>query len=355
MHPSYNFDIGLAKSLYKAIKILSGFKPGKLIKLYQRYKKFQKLNKRRARLYQDKSIVIPPFIILSATMKCNLTCAGCYSRDYSLKDELSINDIDRLFYQAEELGISFFVITGGEPLLREGITELLLKHPDIIFFFFTNATLINQQWIQMIKKADHIIPILSVEGNEEQTDSRRGQGVYKKVMHSMAELKLTGKQFGFSTMVTSENMKTIIQTEFIDKMIEKGCRIGYFVGFVPSAKKADTSLVPSLNQQRIKQKKKLIIIHMPDDEYEMGGTCMAAGRGFLHINAQGYAEPCPFSHWASDSIKTKSLKQILQSPFFKYIRDHSELLKKPKMGCALYEQRKKIKKIVKKLNIEPTD
>lgn len=111
------------------------------------------------------------------------------------------------------------------------------------------------------------------------------------------------------------------------------------MNYVPSGLD-DLSLNPNPDEQawfreqvnRLKKKKRIIIIHMPDDEYVNGGVCMAAGRGFLHINAQGFVEPCPFAHIAADNIREKPLKNILQSSLFSYIREHEGLLKKPKLG-----------------------
>ncbi len=363
MHPSKKFDFAFLRGIINAIRIWSGFRPGRIIKLWKHYRILQKATDRRIQLYKTENLVVPPLLILSPTMQCNLSCAGCYSREYSQDNEMNLEEINSLFTQSKELGISFFVITGGEPLLRRGLIDLLAEHPDVIFFLFTNSIQINPAWAKNIKNLSHIIPILSIEGNEKQTDQRRAKGTYQQVMNSMAYLKTAGIFFGFSIMVTSRNLAAIGEEAFIDSMIAKGCRIGYYVGYVPSAKDADISLVPSKEQQKwlhqrivtYQRGKSIIIIHMPDDEYDLGGTCMAAGKGFLHINAQGYVEPCPFAHLASDSVRTTSLKKVLQSPFFKYIRDHSELLTQPQMGCALFERRKELNAIAKKFGAKPTD
>ena len=363
MHPSKRFDRGLALGIATAIRVWAGWHPGRMSTLWRTYRVFQRANRRRARLYTEENLVAPPVLIFSATVRCNFSCVGCYSRDYPVDGEMTLEDIEALFQQADELGITFFVITGGEPLLREGLMELLKQHTNLIFLLFTNASCIDRSWAQDIGRLEHVIPILSVEGTEKETDGRRGKGAHQQVMASMAYLNEAKAFFGFSAMVIRQNLAILGEDAFIDDMIARGCRIGFCVGYVPSGVGAHVGWVPTSEEQvwfrqRIldfQRRKRIILIHLPDDEYERGGTCMAAGRGFLHVNAQGYVEPCPFAHLASDTVRTKSLREALQAPLFAYIRDHPELLSPPQMGCALYEHKKELAAAASTLGAKPTD
>lgn len=356
------FDPGLAKGIIRAVRLYSGWNPFRMIPLMKRSKIFQDAARKRHHFYQHEGILVPPFLILSVTMKCDLNCTGCYSREYPLDQELTLEEIDHLFHQAESLGIAFFVITGGEPLLKKGLMDLLIKRDRFNFFLFTNGSFHDASWTDHISNYKHIVPLISVEGHETHTELRRGEGVHGRVMASMDRFREAGSFFGFSTMVYKQNIEWVGQEVFWDEMIERGCRIGYFVNYVPSGK-TSLDLLPSPEEQlrfreqviRLKQKKNIIIIHMPDDEYANGGVCMAAGRGFLHVNAQGFVEPCPFAHIATDSIRGKSLKDILKSSLFSYIREHEELLNKPRMGCALYENREKLMEIAASVGAKSTE
>jgi len=361
-HAHQPFDPGLAKGIVRAVRLYAGNNPFRLFPLLKRSTIFQKAVQRRYQLFQNENILVPPLLILSATMKCDLNCVGCYSRNYPMDNELSIDEIDDLFQQAESLGVAFFVITGGEPLLKKGLMDLLIQHNRLNFFLFTNGSFHDDRWTEKICRHKHIVPLLSVEGCSEHTDERRGQGVHARVMASMEKLNAAHTFFGFSTMVSKNNIECVSHTTFWDEMIAQGCRIGYFVNYVPFGQD-DYSLVPSPEEQiwfreqvnRLKKEKKIIIIHMPDDEYANGGVCMAAGRGFLHINTQGFVEPCPFAHIATDNIREKSLKAILKSELFLYIREHKTLLKKPTLGCALYENRKLLMEIADSVHAKPTE
>ena len=345
LHATYNRGLGLG--ILKAVRLWSNWNPKRVALLWNRLQIFRKANDRRADLHKKHGLLVPPVLVLSVTMRCNLNCTGCYSRQYPRDRTLSLEEIDGIMTEAEELGISFFVITGGEPLLVDGLTKILARHPRLIFFLFTNGTLVEETWAEEISRLGNIIPILSVEGDDSDTDSRRGQGVYESVLHGMECLKDAGGFFGFSSMVTAQNVFHLGGKGFLDRMIKLGCRMGYFGNYVPCWENAPRDLQLPWKEQlwfrrrvrEFQKRKRIILIHMPDDEYDIGGSCMAAGRGFLHVNSQGFAEPCPFAHIAASSIREESLRQILGSPLFTFLQSRVVSLGHPEQGCALFENR----------------
>ena len=143
----------------------------------------------------------------------------------------------------------------------------------------------------------NVVPLLSIEGTERQTDERRGAGTYGVVVQAMQYPRESGAFFGFSSMVTGENFDVLGNDGFIDDMVRRGCKMGYYVNYVPCVKGASFDLVPEIERQTrfheqvvvFQRTKKIVLMHMPDDEYAIGGSFMAAGRDFLHINAQGFA------------------------------------------------------------------
>ena len=360
-HNAYN--TGLAQGILRIVGLWSKWKPRRIAVLLARYRIFQKANARRAGLYRADGLLVPPVLILSVTTRCNLSCVGCYSREYPAEGELGWEGIDRLLTEAEDLGVGFVVLTGGEPLLLPRLAELLARHRRLVFLLYTNGTRIDDRWARTLAAMDNVLPLLSVEGSEVETDARRGVGTYGKVIKAMERLAQYDVFFGFSSMVTRRNYRLLGSDEFVDGMIARGCRLGYFVGYVPCGAAAPTALVPTAEEQqwfrrqvrRFQRAKRMLMIHMPDDEYEIAGGCMAAARGFVHINAQGWVEPCPFSHLATDTVRDLSLRKALASPLFSYIRGRSDLLAKPHMGCALYEHREELMAAAAALGARPTD
>ncbi len=82
---------------------------------------------------------IPAFLIASITGSCNLHCEGCYSRDTHAttdeeqKGELTDKEWSDIFTEAKSLGISFIVLAGGEPLLREGVIKAAAATGGVMF------------------------------------------------------------------------------------------------------------------------------------------------------------------------------------------------------------------------------
>ncbi|MFA5048166.1 MAG: radical SAM protein [Patescibacteria group bacterium] len=274
----------------------------------------------------SKDEAVPATVLISPTMRCNLSCVGCYAGNYSKADDMTVETLDRIIREGKEMGVSFFVFLGGEPLFYPEIFDIVKKHSDVYFQCYTNGTMIDEKVADKLIEVGNILPIISIEGFEKETDERRGQGVYKKVMQAMDILKKKKIPFGFSTAVTNKNVDLISSDEFIDFMIEKGAFIGWFFLYMPIGKDPDLNLMPTPEQRHmllervahIRDTKPLFIVDFWNDAPFVGG-CIAA-KEYIHITSKGDVEPCIFSHFAVDNIKDKSLKQVMNSDFFKALR-----------------------------------
>ena len=85
----------------------------------------------------------------------------------------------------------------------------------------------------------------------------------------------------------------------------------------------------------------MVYISFPGDEKSSGG-CVAAGRGFFHINSHGGAEPCPFSPYSDVNVRDTSLREALKSKLFTRIKEEDLLVDDHKGGCVLFEKRKQV-------------
>ena len=88
-----------------------------------------------------------------------------------------------------------------------------------------------------------------------------------------------------------------------------------------------------------------VFVSFPGDEKSSGG-CVAAGRGFFHINSHGGAEPCPFSPYSDVNVKNTSLREALCSPLFTALRSGNILLDDHAGGCVLYEKREQVEALL---------
>ena len=302
---------------------------------------------------------IPPFLIASITSQCNLHCAGCYSRcNHATVDEAPVSQLTgeewlKIFGEAEELGISFILLAGGEPMLRRDIIEAAGKRPNILFPIFTNGTFMDQRYFELFDRCRNLVPIMSIEGEKEITDTRRGKGIYERLVRNMSELQQRGLIFGASVTVTTQNIRNVTSESFLSELSDRGCKVVIFVEFVPvtddskelaPGEEEREYLIREIDRLR-NDHPEMVYISFPGDEKSSGG-CVAAGRGFFHINSHGGAEPCPFSPYSDTNVRNTSFREALRSPLFTALRDGGLLMDDHEGGCVLYEKREIVEKLI---------
>lgn len=309
--------------------------------------------------FEKKGESIPGFLISSITNNCNLFCKGCYARankscgDSLKKGQLSAERWGDIFREARELGIPFVLLAGGEPLMRRDVLERAAEVKEIIFPVFTNGILLQKEYIRLFDKNRNLVPVLSLEGSREQTDGRRGEGTYDTLMELMDRFGEKGILFGVSVTVTTENIGAVTGRAFYEQLYNKGCRALIFVEYVPVAEETDY-LAPGVAEREVLDRElqilrkiyeDAIILAFPGDEKYSGG-CLAAGRGFFHINADGAAEPCPFSPYSDTSLRDCTLREALKSPLFRSLDETGMLLGEHEGGCVLFNQEAEVRELI---------
>ncbi|MDM8313506.1 Radical SAM superfamily enzyme, MoaA/NifB/PqqE/SkfB family [Clostridium cadaveris] len=315
--------------------------------------------KNKRNMLESKGEHIPPFLMVSIATNCNLHCKGCYARaNKSCGNNLKASEISEerwgeIFNEAKEVGISFSLLLGGEPLMRRGVIEKASSVKEIVFPIFTNGTMIDESYINLFDKNRNLVPMISIEGDKSQTDERRGEGTYNSIIAAMNSLNKKGILFGGSVTVTTENILTVTSKEFVQNLYDRGTRVLIFVEYVPVIN--STRNIALTDKERLiledeieelrKVFKNMIFLSFPGDEKYSGG-CLAAGRGFFHINANGGAEPCPFSPYSDINLKECSLREALKSPLFKKLKDNEMLLGEHDGGCLLFEKEDDVKELL---------
>ena len=109
---------------------------------------------------------------------------------------------------------------------------------------------------------------------------------------------------------------------------------------------ADRELLMNEISRLREERPEMVYISFPGDEKSSGG-CVAAGRGFFHINSHGGAEPCPFSPYSDVNIRNSSLKKAMHSPLFMALQSGDILMDDHDGGCVLYEKRKLVEELMK--------
>ena len=308
---------------------------------------------------------IPWLILMDPTSACNLHCTGCWAAEYGHKLNLSFEDMDSIVTQGKELGIYFYMFTGGEPLVRKAdIIRLCEKHHDCEFHAFTNGTLVDEKLCEEMQRVGNLSLSLSLEGFSEVNDLRRGEGVFARVMHAMDLLKEYGLIFGTSICYTRNNVEVVTSDEFLDMIIEKGCRFTWYFHLMPVGNNAAPELMPTKEQREYMYRrvreirgftggKQIFAMDFQNDGEFVGG-CIAGGRNYFHINANGDAEPCVFIHYSSANIHENTLLECLRQPLFMAYRDRQPFNENHLRPCPMLENPEILQQMVHETGAKST-
>lgn len=317
---------------------------------------------RRAKRLEQEDTKIPFTMLISPTMQCNLRCKGCYASDLLSAPKMPIEEVDRIIGEARDLGIYYIIVLGGEPFFYKEMLDIYEKYSDMIFTPFTNGTMIDEETADRLAKLGNVVPMLSVEGEEEETDGRRGKGTYKKVMHAMDLLNERGILFGVSTAVTRANIDSVLSDEFVDKIVAKGAKINWYFLFMPvGCEKPDFHMMLTPKQRiylghrtsEIRKTKPYFTMDFFNDAPYVGG-CIA-GKYYFHVNANEDCEPCIFAHFATQNLKGKHLIDVFRDPFFKELRHRQPYNENMLRPCMMIDNPNVVREICKKVGARPTD
>jgi len=306
---------------------------------------------------------IPWAILMDPTSACNLKCTGCWAAQYGNKMNLSLEELDSIINQGKEHGTYVYIYSGGEPLVRKNdIIKLCEKHKYCAFLAFTNGTLIDEDFAKEMLRVKNFVPCISVEGFEEATDFRRGKGTYQAIMRAMKILREHKLAFGISCCYTSKNVDVIGSEEYFDEMIKQGAKFAWLFTYMPIGAEAVPELMVSAEQRKFmydrirkfRKEKPIFTLDFWNDGQFVGG-CIAAGRAYIHINANGDVEPCAFVHYSDSNIREKTLLEAYQSPLFKAYRARQPFNDNMLRPCPVLDNPGRLTEMVEKTGAKSTD
>ncbi len=162
----------------------------------------------------------PTAVILYATYTCNFACDHCLtSSDPKAERGLSFDTIARLIREMSELGVRWLVITGGEPLVREDLLDIveLAKTKGLAVHLSTNGSLVERYQDRLARaRLDSVLT--SVDGLEETNDRfRRHPGAFKQAFRTLELFQEMG--------VRSRLVNTVAHPRNLHELDELGDRI----------------------------------------------------------------------------------------------------------------------------------
>jgi len=315
----------------------------------------------RQKMMHEYQVVLPKLGVISPTYACNLNCIGCYAGLYGRKYELTKDEVRSVLKQGEELGIYFWIITGGEPFYWPYIMDIFEEFNNHYFMVYSNGILITEEKAKKLAELGNVTLSISVEGFEAETDWRRGHGVFKSVLNTWERLRRYGVPFGASITATRVNHEILMKDEFWNFLEENGVIYAWVFQFMPVGQDPMMDLVPT-PQQRYER-------FFKTDEMRLSGRfafvadfwnhgflthgCLSAGSKYFHVNAKGYVEPCVFQQFATDSIREKSLIEIFKSPFFEAYKRAIPFSNNLFRPCPIIDNPKVFRAMVKNFNAIP--
>jgi len=337
------------------------------------------------RFRQEHGYGPPSFALISPGKLCNLHCKGCYASSGLDDEKLDWEVFGRIITETKTLwGSGFVTISGGEPLAYSsqgmGILDAAAKHQDVFFLVYTNGTLIDKRVAARMAELGNLTPAISVEGWRERTDARRGQGVFRKVMTAMANLRAAGVPFGISLTATRENCEEILSDQFLQFFFEKqGAMYGWLFQYMPIGRGRTLDLMPTPEQRAWMWRRSWQVIRenryfLPDFWNTGTGSygCISAGRegGYVYIDWNGKVMPCAFVPYSPVNINQvyqqgKTLNDVLEEPFFQGIREwqkqYGYAAEKPgdgknwTMPCIIRDHHRDFRRILEATEPDPED
>lgn len=313
-------------------------------------------NRRRKR-----GVYFPAFVFLSVTNKCNLHCQGCWVSGSNPPRVLDGATLDRLITECKTQGASFFGILGGEPLLHAEIFEVIARHGDCYFQLFTNGTLLTDAVARKLRELGNVTPLISVEGNTEVSDERRGgNDVYRRSLDGIDACRRNRLFFGVATSVCRSNFSDLVSRKFVDELIALGAHYLWYyiyrpVGTNPSPELALTGdEIVELRQfmVNIRGQAPIVVVDAYWDQ-EGRALCPAATGISHHIGPGGDVEPCPVVQFARENIGDGSqmVNQIIESKFLERFRGFAS---RTTRGCVLMDHPEALRQFLIEQNAKDT-
>ncbi len=287
----------------------------------------------------------PPFLYLSVINSCNLRCQGCWVDVAAKQHRIEVDAANKTIAQAKAMGNSFFGILGGEPFMHKDLLKIFEANRDVYFQVFTNGHFITDEVAAELRRLGNVTPLVSVEGSEIISDTRRGRdGVLNQTMQGLENALKHKLLVGVCTSVCKTNIDDLVTDRWVDRLIDMGVMYCWYHIYRPVGPEPNPQLaLTSEQQRRVRQfvvdtraTKPIIVIDAYHDD--AGNALCPAATGFTHhVGPWGDIEPCPVIQLAVESIHDdRPLAQTFNESGF--LKDFRELTAQHTRGCVIMER-----------------
>lgn len=300
---------------------------------------------------------VPLVVSWNVTLRCNLKCAHCYinAGERRFGNELSTDAAKMLIHQITEVSRPLLILSGGEPLLREDIYEIIRYGTDrgLRMSMGSNGMLINEEVSQKLKEAGMWTVAISLDSSiPERHDEFRGvRGCWEHAVNAISALRKNNIHVQVNSTITRQNYDEV--DDIMALAEELGVENFHLFFLVPTGRGAEIEdITPRMYEDMITStlaktaKHKLNVKPSCAPQFmrvakEQGVDmkrwirgCIA-GLYYCRIYPTGEVTPCPYMPIKLGNIRNRSFRDIWSnSEIFKALRDLDLL--KGKCGICEY-------------------
>ncbi|MFA6064968.1 MAG: radical SAM protein [archaeon] len=271
----------------------------------------------KAKLFGKK---IPLVVGMALTNKCNLKCEYCNISSIKSK-EMTTNQVLQVIDLLADSGCIRIGFTGGEPLLRKDIKEIIehCKEMGIESTLTTNGVLIENKLSDL---KDLSLLIVSIDGNEKVNDCIRGKNSFKMAKNAVTLAKKSGLHVALSTVVSKANKDQLKYLFDFSKEPKSSIHFQFVSGIPLTANNISKYLLSNSEKKeivsRIIEEKKInpLILNSRDGLNEMAtalsgkrinSSNCAAGRIFFRVSTEGKLYSC----WRQKNKSSLDLTKLI--------------------------------------------
>ncbi len=288
----------------------------------------------------------PPLRMIAweLTRNCNLSCMHCRASASCgpFEGELTTAECKNVIDSIVSFSNPTIILTGGEPLLREDIFEIIEygRQKGLRLVIAVNGTLVEEPVAQRLKDTGIMRVSMSLDGKDaESHDTFRGvSGSFASVLHASEILNKVGLPFQINTTVTRLNVEHLGE---IYELIKSLGAVAWHVFLLVPVGRGEGLKGEELNAKMYEDVLHWLYAVETKNELEMKVTCAPhyyrivkekgdtpksagclAGKSFLFISHQGIAQPCGYLEMASGDVRKEGVQKVWESsPVFSAIRD----------------------------------